>query len=457
MVYESYTTLLAIDATQILMDDSHSTIEIPRKLKKVIEKLGRDAKIKLLILHDAEVLPSTFFKSKFINEFSDLISFTDDSIDFMFKIGLSLGHKINTILYWSKYEKYELKFSKSLKFVISNSQADIDVDSIPTLGKLEVKPLADLQDFDYDIITDLDDNHFQECFPERYKLETSQSFKNSLDGILAKIKKQFSQVSNIEISKFSNTWSNLIAQHLTSGKTNIKEINLYRDYMLCNVVEQLLSDGIIESECLSLLLQKNFMYKTNDLINWMNVRIDHSLFTKYSDFKDKLLTSTYDDTSYMEQSTRDETISSINKTHASDALTFDSTRWGSEWNSLEESKFSITSKIRNIQPLIELGYDEKEIEEVDMFVLKSFFVKYEQANFPSIKKTSKFVNAISNFIDQTLISKNFRKKFNQITDEDAKQWVCIVILIIPLILVFLIPHINFYHIDRKTTNGNHPK
>lgn len=205
MVYENYTTVVAIDATQGVTDDSQSTVEIPRKLKKVIEKIGREVKIKLLILHDAEVLPSAFFKSKFITDYTDLISFTDDPIEFMFKIGLSLGHKINTILYSPKNEKYDMKFSKNLKFVISSSQTDIDVDSIPTLGKLEVKPLADLQDFDYEIITDLDDKHFQECFPERYKLETSPFFKTSQDEILVKIKKQFSQIKNIEISKFANT------------------------------------------------------------------------------------------------------------------------------------------------------------------------------------------------------------------------------------------------------------
>jgi hypothetical protein len=205
MGYETYNTLLAIDATQTALDGSMKTLEIPKKLRKVIEKIGRDAKIKVLILHVAEVLPTSFFKPKFIDEHSDLVDFTEESNEFMFKVGLSLGQKINTILYSPKHEKYQNKFSENLKFVISNLQTDTDVDSIPTLGKLKVKPLQDLQVFEYEIIPDLVDKHFQDCFPERYKLESSPFFKSNKDEICAKIKKQFSLISSIEVTKFTNT------------------------------------------------------------------------------------------------------------------------------------------------------------------------------------------------------------------------------------------------------------
>jgi hypothetical protein len=93
---------------------------------------------------------------------------------------------------------------------------------------------------------------------------------------------------------------------------------------------------------------------------------------------------------------------------------------GGKETGLEEVKI-FNKTTRNTEPLKNLGFDEREIEEIDTFILTSFFIKYEQANFLNIHKTSKFVNAVKNFIDQTLISKKFKNQFSQINEPNAVE------------------------------------
>lgn len=94
-----------------------------------------------------------------------------------------------------------------------------------------------------------------------------------------------------------------------------------------------------------------------------------------------------------------------------------------ESKDLESSTKASTKGDGDLSYLSKYGLDESEAKDLFRYVLNNYLRMYEQANFCNIKKASKFANATSNFIQQIFSSKNFRKKFSSIEDENIQDLV----------------------------------
>jgi len=65
----------------------------------------------------------------------------------------------------------------------------------------------------------------------------------------------------------------------------------------------------------------------------------------------------------------------------------------------------------SIVNLEENGLSESDGEKMVNFIMTSFFRKYKQANYSNIKRLTKFLNAMSNFVEQIFNSKKFKNEF----------------------------------------------
>lgn len=235
-----YNYILAIDATSVVDDSSAKSLKIPKKLMKLMEKGGVELGIKLIMLHQTDFTPTGLFKESFLEKCHNLIEFTDNSLDFWFKLALALGSSIHTCLYTHNTKAYLTSLPEKLKFIILDQGEDYDVLKEPSIGRLEIHELTDLADFDYSSLKNIQIAHSEACFPERTELEQHPNFEQTLQDIVGKISKQFKRSETVEISKFVNTCNNLIQQHLISSKINLSKSELYRDYLLSYVLDQFL-------------------------------------------------------------------------------------------------------------------------------------------------------------------------------------------------------------------------
>lgn len=221
-------------------------IQIPKRIKKLISKYGEQFRVKLMILHNYEDLPQTFFEHKFLEANEMHLDFTSDQNEFWFKIGVAVGHKTNTLVYTLDFEQYEVKLMEKCKFLLMEEPSEIEIETDPSFGMLEVKALNEIENFDQKTIQICEETHFKNCFPERTNLEELLLKDGTLDEILRKISKQFNNVKSMDISKFTNTCSNLIKQHLSSSKVKVGDMDLYKDYLLANVLEELFEKDVID-------------------------------------------------------------------------------------------------------------------------------------------------------------------------------------------------------------------
>lgn len=283
----------------------------------------------------------------------------------------------------------------------------------PKFGKFEVSDLDEMSEFDLSTLDNLETQFYKENFPERIELEEEHNFKQNIDTICGKVSKQFNKLEEMEISKFANTCQNLITQHLTSSKTNVSSSSLYKNHLLSSVVETLVSEKMIESSFLELWLN-NYLYKSKEIIGACTVKINkQKMSEKYP--------GTHAFSSIMRGSKGDA------DPHNSTLDTSNASNNTSMVQSLSSSYWTDTSLTHDKFPNLEdgkLGYSSGELEEMFGFVRSIFFAKYEQANYENIRKPEKFCNAVSNFIDQTLESKKFRKRYESPAESGMlKEWV----------------------------------
>lgn len=87
-------------------------------------------------------------------------------------------------------------------------------------------------------------------------------------------------------------------------------------------------------------------------------------------------------------------------------------------------KESMTVKERiKIPNLSVYDLDENDGELIVKYMISSFFRKYEQASYANIKRETKFINALINFIIQTFVSKKFKSNFKEIDDKEFRNFV----------------------------------
>lgn len=245
-------------------------------------------------------------------------------------------------------------------------------------------------------------------------MEENPHFEGILQEICGKIAKQFNNINSIDISKFSNTCNNLIRQHLASSKTKVSDQPLFKTYLLSSIFDELSSNQIIRSKGIDILIESH-IYRDKDLLNALNVDINQSLLQeKFGSGKLKLtnefrsIASTNNDSS--EWGKQPDTYSKIDdfEESKSRASTKASTSAGSS---------SLSPDLSELSTIVE----EEELVEMKQYIIATFLRKYEQANYENIKKSSKFVNAVSNFIAQTFESKKFKNKFRDISEMDIQD------------------------------------
>jgi len=88
---------------------------------------------------------------------------------------------------------------------------------------------------------------------------------------------------------------------------------------------------------------------------------------------------------------------------------------------IKEEESTPTKEKLAIPSLSKYGLDENDGECIVKYILGSFFRKYEQASYNNIKKANKFINAMSNFINQIFMSKKFKSLFAEIDDDNVKD------------------------------------
>lgn len=254
--------IVAIDATSIVDESSSDLIKIPKKLMKLMEKGGVELGVKLILLHQPEFAPSVLFKESFLEKCHNLIEFTDNSLEFWFKLALALGSSIHTCFYTHNTKAYLTSIPENLKFIIMDSQSEeYDVTADPSIGKMQIQDLSDLDDFDFPTLKKLEIAHFEKCFPERAELESHPNFEQTLQDVIGKISKQFKKSENVELSKFVNTCNNLITQHLKSFKISLSRQDLFNDYLLSFVLEQFLADEIVNNRAIEVFAEKNIYHR----------------------------------------------------------------------------------------------------------------------------------------------------------------------------------------------------
>mmetsp|Transcript_13903 Transcript_13903/g.16115 ORF Transcript_13903/g.16115 Transcript_13903/m.16115 type:complete len:120 (-) Transcript_13903:69-428(-) len=104
-----------------------------------------------------------------------------------------------------------------------------------------------------------------------------------------------------------------------------------------------------------------------------------------------------------------EKLEKVNLTKSSES-TMPSTSFEKENSKAESSQCSTADS--SLSGLC-LG-DQEKLEE---YVTVTFLRKYDQGNYESIKKATKFYNAIANFVAQTLESKKFKRAFGLEKDD----------------------------------------
>ncbi|CAI2364656.1 unnamed protein product [Moneuplotes crassus] len=408
MASETYRFLLAIDTTTQNSETGSERISVPKKVQRLVAKYKDVVKTKILILHGIDEQPGDYFSSSYIKKNDSELDFTSNRDQFWFKIGISIGRRVNTIVYTDHSDKEQMKYKEAMKFIVYKDLHEFDIETDPSFGSLEMKNNQDeLQDFDETTCPKVNNAHFNKCFPERSELEALPNYRETQQEILMKINKQFLKVESMELSKFINSCSNLINQHLNSSRVKMEEITIFKNSMLVSVLEQLIFDGIIQSDGLNALL-KNFIYTTRNLVNSSIVRINtDALSSKYGCLATDIQKSLEPMHSYLVDK-------SLNITSSSSATD----------SSLEESKISdsgeqIPSTLTfNLE---KYGFSPEETEEMSNFILCAFYRKYEQMNYANIKRTTKLINALNNFMEQTFQSKKFKSMFCEIEEQEVKE------------------------------------
>lgn len=422
MVLQTYNYIVAIDATNNDEECTRDPVVIPKPLRKLIDKGAEDLGLKVLILHDSETLPTQFFKQSFLTKRGEYIDLNTNPADFWFKLGLGLGGWVHTLLYTFRKDNYDKRFHDNWKFVLKGDTTCFSNYVDPNVGKLEVKSIEDLEKFDFSWLKKAEDDYFKSWFPEMIEMEEQPNFESILQEIWGKIAKQFNNINSIDISKFSNTCNNLIKQHLASSKTKVCDQSLYRTYMLSTIFDELSSNQIIRSKGIDILLESH-VYRDKELLNSLNVEIDQSLLQeKYGSERLKL---TNELRSIASTSTKDTSEWGKKPDPYSKYAGVEETKYiGSSKESSREStqaSSSISTSGSSLLELSSMAIDEEDLSDMKHYIIASFLRKYEQANYENIKKSSKFVNAVSNFIAQTFESKKFKSKFRDIAEMDIKD------------------------------------
>ena len=414
MVLQTYNYIVAIDATNNDEECTRDPVVIPKPLRKLIDKGAEDLGLKVLILHDSETLPTQFFKQSFLNKRGEYIDLNTNPADFWFKLGLGLGGWVHTLLYTFRPEKYAKRLHENWNFALKGDTVGLSFVADPNVGKLEVKSIDELEKFEFNSLRKVEDEYFKSWFPEKISMEENPHFEGILQEICGKIAKQFNNINSIDISKFSNTCNNLIRQHLASSKTKVSDQPLFKTYLLSSIFDELSSNQIIRSKGIDILIESH-IYRDKDLLNALNVDINQSLLQeKFGSGKLKLtnefrsIASTNNDNS--EWGKQPDTYSKIDdfEESKSRASTKASTSAGSS---------SLSTDLSELSTIVE----EEELGEMKQYIIATFLRKYEQANYENIKKSSKFVNAVSNFIAQTFESKKFKNKFRDISELDIQD------------------------------------
>ena len=379
MVEKKDKFLVAIDSTT--EEDDDEPIEIPEILTKLMKKHGDLIGLKILILCKKSSETSKFFDKKVLEKWQHRIEFVKSRSVLVYKIGLAVGNGIHTIFYSSSQDNY-WNWMADFQSELEEKQPN----EAKNFGIIKIYKQSKLKDFSKEIIEDLENEHDEKLWPGKFELEQDKNFTDSLKEICEKLAKQMKSINSMELSKFANTWQNIISQHLTSSKFKTSNASIYKKYMLSCVFQTLLEENLVSNKVLEIISSN--IFDSKEIIEWCNVDLNQETFQSvYNATLTNLEKLTWSDKSNQSDSTK----------YSSIASTADNS---TEWS---ESNF--------YKEMSDLGVEKVSIKRVQEFIISKFLVKYEQANYSNIRKPAKFMNAISNFISQTFESKQFKKSF----------------------------------------------
>jgi hypothetical protein len=273
MVWETYDFLIVIDSNTSLNSKDEAGIQVPKSIIKLMKKGAEELKIKLMILHQPEVLGTNILDQKFLSKYGNYVDFWDNMPDFWFKVGLARGNKTHILIYTENWAKYKSKLDNFSSFIFMGDTSNWNINEQPKLGRIEVKEIEDLGDFEFSTLSQLQQDYIQDWFPAKKELESQEEFGGILEEVCKKVANHFRTQKDSDVSKFINTWGNLIGQHLCSSKIKLKNEKLYKDYLLSCTLENLFSNGIIKSTVVSTLLSNNVLHNSQ-LLGSLMVDID---------------------------------------------------------------------------------------------------------------------------------------------------------------------------------------
>ena len=386
--------LIAIDT---ITDEEEEPVEIPDILGKLLRKHGNDIGLKVIILWSKDSLKNKFFDSKVLEKCRDRIDIVSSRSLMIFKIGIAMGKGIHTLLYSSSKDEY----SSWMKDVYTDLKKN-DSNQEKELGLISILRQRKLWNFDPNLISKLEDEYDELICPEKFELETKDTkYESWIEDIWEKLAKQFNKIEKMDISKFTNTWQNIITQHLNSS-TKSKSINnsKYKKYMLSWVLQKLLSEEFVSNKILNNIAWN--IYESKEIIEWWNVEINESFQSKYNKTLTKL-----------------ETYNLSDDTTSTASTIFSKSKSSAQTNSIDDRSTERSDTIFTAE-LSNLGYEDSDLSRIKTFIIAKFLIKYEQSNYANIRKPAKFINAVGNFVAQTLESKQFNKTF-RIEEKEGMQ------------------------------------
>lgn len=397
--------LIAIDTTT---EEDEEPVEVPAKLGKLLRKHGEELGLKVLILWSKDSTDTEYFDSKVLEKCSNRIQIIDSRNLMIFKIGIAIGQGIHTVLY-SSSKDWHLRWMNE----VYKEMIDARPNQITELGMIQVLKQSKLPNFDQKILASLEDLYEETICPDKFKLETeSSNYEPWIGEILEKLAKQFNKIEKMDIWKFTNTCNNIITQHISSsGKNKLPNTSVCKKYMLSWVIQKLLNEKFISNKLLDEYISTK-IFETKEIIDLWNVEIKETFQSAYNKIYSKLEILHADDSSSTAWTSFSNTMWTT--------MNWTTTNWTTTNESFDNRSTERSDSIFNNEMSL-VGFDVSELSRMKNYIVWKFLIKYEQSNYVNIKKPSKFINAVSNFVAQTLESKQFNKTFKIKSKEDSQD------------------------------------